>query len=69
VIWHQFKRIFRPLKVAQHATQHGIVSEKNPSPSEQKRVLDALQVKPPALFPDVLTPKFLELPAQARHTG
>lgn len=54
--WHQLKRLFRPLMVAQHATKHGIVSETNPITSEQKRVLDALRVKPPARFPDVPTP-------------
>ena len=54
--WHQLKRIFRPLMVAQHATKHGIVSETNAVTSEQKRVLDALRVKPPARFPDVPTP-------------
>ena len=54
--WHQFKRIFRPWMVAQHATKHGLVSETNPVTSEQKRVLDALRVKPPARFPNVPTP-------------
>lgn len=57
--WHQLKKLFRPLMVAQHATKHGIVSETNAVTSEQKRVLDALRVKPPARFPDVPTPTSL----------
>ena len=57
--WHQLKKLFRPLMVAQHSTKHGIVSETNPITSEQKRVLDALHVKPPARFPDVPTPQKL----------
>jgi len=32
------------------------VSETNPVTSEQKRVLDALRVKPPARYPNVPTP-------------
>ena len=43
--------------VAQHSTKHGIVSETNPVTSQQKRVLDALRVKPQARFPDVPTAK------------
>jgi transposase len=53
--WHQLKKVFRPLMVAQHATRHGLVSETNALTSEQKRVLDALRVKPPARFPNVPT--------------
>jgi len=52
---HQLKKVFRPLMVAQHATKHGLVSETNALTSEQKRVLDALRVKPPARFPNVPT--------------
>ena len=59
VTWHQLKKLFRPLMVAQHATKHGLVSETNALTSEQKRVLDALRVKPPARFPDVPTPASL----------
>ena len=57
--WHQLKKVFRPLMVAQHATKHGLVSETNAVTSEQKRVLDALRVKPPARFPNVPTPASL----------
>jgi len=53
--WHQLKKVFRPLMVAQHATKHGLVSEMNPLTSDQRRVLDALRVKPPACFPSVPT--------------
>jgi transposase len=53
--WFQLKKLFRPLMVAQHATKHGLVSETNALTSEQKSVLDALRVKPPARFPDVPT--------------
>ncbi len=53
--WHQLKKLFRPLMVAQTNTKHGIVSETNAVTSEQKRVLDALRVKPPARFPNVPT--------------
>jgi len=54
--WHQLKKLFRPLMVAQTSTKHGIVSKTNAVTSEQKHVLDALRVKPPARFPDVPTP-------------
>jgi hypothetical protein len=53
--WHQLKKLFRPLMVAQHATKHGLVSETNAVTSAQKSVLDALRVKPPARFPNVPT--------------
>jgi transposase len=53
--WHQIKKTFRPLLLAQHATNAGIVSETNPLTSEQKRVLDALRVKPPQRYPSVPT--------------
>jgi len=53
--WHHLKKLFRPLMVAQHATKHGPVSETNAVTSEQKCVLDALRVKPPARFPNVPT--------------
>jgi hypothetical protein len=55
--WHQLKKLFRPLMVAQHATKHEVVSETNPVTTEQKSVPDALRVRPPGRFPDVLTPK------------
>ena len=53
--WHRLTKLFRPLMVAQHATKHGIVSETYAVTSEQKRVLDALRVRPPARFPDAPT--------------
>ena len=59
VTWHQLKKLFRPLMVAQHATKHGLVSETNALTSEQRRVLDTLRVKPPARFPNVPTPASL----------
>ena len=43
--------------VAQHATKHGLVSETNHLASEQKHVLNALRIKPPARFPAVPTAK------------
>ena len=57
--WHRLKRTLRPSMVAQHGTKHGIVSETNAVTSEQKRVLDALRVTPPARFPYVPTPTHL----------
>ncbi len=54
--WHQLKKLFRPLMVAQHATKHGIVSETNPLTSEQKRVLDALHLKAPNSYLEVPRP-------------
>ena len=56
--WNQLKRNLRPMLLEQHATQHGIVSETNAVTSEQKRALDALRVKPPARFLDVLRRRF-----------
>jgi len=57
--------------IAQTSTRHGIVSETNVVTSDQKRVLDALRVKPPARFPHVRTPTYLEVPTrnQSDRTG
>jgi len=53
--WHNLKKIFRPLLVANHQTQHGIISQTNKLTDEQKRVLNAIQVKQPK--------RYLALPA------
>ncbi len=53
--WHQRKELLRPMMVAQHPTKHGLVSETDTLTSDQKSVLDALRLKPPARFPNVPT--------------
>jgi len=55
--WQQLKRILRPLLVADYQTQHGIISQTNKVTSEQKRVLDALQLKAPKRYLAMPTPK------------
>lgn len=55
--WHNLKKIFRPLLVAEHQTQHGIISQTNKLTPEQKRVLDGLNLKAPKRYPAIPTPK------------
>lgn len=55
--WHQIRKTFRQLLVASHQTHHGIISQTNKLKPEQKRVLDALQLKPPKRYPAVPTPR------------
>ncbi len=55
--WHQLKRIFRPLLVADHATQHGVISQTNKLTAEQKRVLDGLNLKAPKRYLAIPTPR------------
>ena len=54
--WHQLKNVLHPLSVAYHRTEHGRIAQTNPPTKEQKRVLDALKVKPPARFLEIPTP-------------
>ncbi|UCH26705.1 MAG: transposase, partial [Trueperaceae bacterium] len=53
--WHNIKKNFRPLLVGFHDTRHGPITQTTRVSSEQKRVLDALKLKPPQ--------RYLELPA------
>ncbi len=55
--WRELKNIFHPLMVAEHQTQHGIITQTNPLTTSQKAVLDALNLKPPARYPSIPTPK------------
>ncbi|HRN18041.1 MAG TPA: transposase [Trueperaceae bacterium] len=55
--WHQLKKLFRPLLVAEHATQHGVISQTNKLTIEQKRVLDRLDLKTPKHYLEISTPK------------
>lgn len=48
--WHQLKKIFRSLQAADHATPHGTITQTNQLTAEQKRVLHAINVKPPKRF-------------------
>ncbi|MBA3890770.1 MAG: IS1634 family transposase [Gemmatimonadaceae bacterium] len=52
--WHNLKNITWPLMVGQHRTQHGLISQSSTPTTDMKRVLDALNVKPPK--------RYLELP-------
>jgi hypothetical protein len=54
--WHQIKKNFRPLLVGFHSTRHGLISETSPVKAEQKRVLDALSIKPPRRYLELPTP-------------
>ncbi len=51
--WHQIRKNFRSLLVGFHQTRHGPISQTTRVKSEQKRVLDALRVKPPARYLDM----------------
>jgi len=55
--WHQLKKVFRPLLVAEHQTQHGVISQTNKLTPEQKRVLDGLNLKAPKRYLAIPTPK------------
>lgn len=55
--WHQLKQVFRPLLVGYHATQHGHIAQTTKLTSEQKRVLDAVNVKPPKRYREVPSPQ------------
>jgi hypothetical protein len=55
--WHQIKKTFSNLQAGIHDTKHGPVIQSNPLKSEQKRVLDAVHVKPPARYLHIPTPQ------------
>lgn len=55
--WHQLKKIFRPLLVAEHQTQHGTISQTNKLTESQKRVLDGLNLKAPKRYLAIPTPR------------
>jgi len=55
--WHQLKRIFRPLLVAEHATEQGVISQTNKLTVDQKRVLDGLNLKAPKRYLAIPTPR------------
>ncbi|MFA5552512.1 MAG: IS1634 family transposase [Trueperaceae bacterium] len=55
--WHQLKKVLRPLLVAEHQTQHGVISQTNKLTAEQKRVLDGLNLKAPKRYLAIPTPK------------
>jgi len=55
--WRELKNIFHPLLIAEHQTNHGIITQTNPLTTGQKAVLDALNLKPPPRYPSIPTPK------------
>jgi transposase len=57
ISWHQIKKNFSNLQAGIHDTKHGPVIQSNPLKSEQKRVLDAVHVKPPARYLHIPTPQ------------
>jgi transposase len=54
--WHQVMKIMRPLSVAYQHSEHGPVIQTNRVSSQQKSVLDALELKPPKRFLQLPTP-------------
>ena len=54
--WHQVKQIMHPLSVAYQHSEHGPVLQTNRVNSEQKSVLDALELKSPKRFLQLPTP-------------
>ena len=57
VTWHQLKRIFRPLLVAEHATEQGVISQTNKLTVDQERVLGGLNLKAPKRYLAIPTPR------------
>ena len=55
--WHNLRKQFKSYQVAYHATPHGEVVQTNPIKPEQKRVLDALDIKPPKRYLHSPTPQ------------
>jgi hypothetical protein len=55
--WHQIKKNFSKLQAGVHDTAHGPVIQSNPLKSEYKRVLDAINVEPPARYLCIPTPE------------
>src|SRR5690625_3509372 len=55
--WHQIKKNFHQLFVGFHDTPAGRVTQTNKLTNEQKRVLDALKLKPPKRYLEVPIPK------------
>jgi len=49
-------KTMRPLSVAYQQSQYGMVMQTNRVSSEQKSVLDALELKPPKRFLQLPTP-------------
>ena len=54
--WHQVMKTMRPLSVAYQQSPYGMVMQTNRLNGEQKRVLDALELKPPKRFLQLPTP-------------
>jgi hypothetical protein len=54
--WHQVMKTMRPLSVAIQQSPYGLVMQTNRVNSEQKSVLDALELKPPKRFLQLPTP-------------
>lgn len=55
--WHHIKKSFHQLFASFHSTPAGRITQTNKLTSEQKRVLDALKLKPPKSYLEVPTPK------------
>lgn len=55
--WHNLKKVFQPLLVAEHQTQQGIISQTNKLTEVQKLVLDGLNLKAPKRYLAIPTPK------------
>jgi transposase len=54
--WHQVMKTMRPLSVAIQQSPYGLVLQTNRVNSDQKRVLEALELKPPKRFLQLPTP-------------
>jgi len=55
--WHLIKKTFSNLQAGIHDTKRGPVVQSNPLKGEQKRVLAAVKVKPPARYLHIPTPQ------------
>ncbi len=54
--WHQLKQTLWPLMVGRHQTQYGVISQTNKPTTEQKSVLNALNLKSPKRYIEVPRP-------------
>ncbi|MCA1789658.1 MAG: transposase, partial [Thioalkalivibrio sp.] len=54
--WHQLKQTLWPFMVGRHQTQYGVISQTNKPTTQQKAVLNALNLKAPKRYIEVPRP-------------
>jgi hypothetical protein len=69
--WHNLKHTLWGLMAGRHRTQHGVITQSSTPTSDVKRVLDALNLKPPKRYLELPRPSHNEIhhpsgPSRAR---